>query len=379
MANETKNKSKGWRSAKFLALSLLCIFSFTGCTKEEIEDGVGIALDVLEEVLAETEVETNVETKPETDFKQTSKATTASNNKTNSKSETVTTVSGEMTVHFIDVGQADATLFVQNGQTMLFDAATRNRGDDVVEYIKNLGIDYIDVLVLSHPHDDHMGGSAEILNNIEVGTVYGPDIFSIKSLDTIGWYNNMVDAIDTIDEERNKDVAEDNQTSIWNFPRKENGEFAKFNIGDAIVEFYAPFEEEYSDLNDYSICAKVTFGTIDVFLTGDATTSVEEALISEGYNLDVEIFQAGHHGSDTSNSKEFLEAMSPESIVISCGMENKYNHPVKSVVELYKEMEIPVYRTDESGSIVMTTDGTNYSFNKNPGTYTSGEEYRNNE
>lgn len=381
VTNETKNKSKGWRSAKFFALSVLCIISFTGCTKEEIEGGVGIALDVLENVLAETEVETNVETKAETDSNSvhTSKVTTTSNNKTNSESETVTTVSGEMTVHFIDVGQADATLFVQNGHTMLFDAATRNRGDDVVEYIKNLGIDYIDVLVLSHPHDDHMGGTAEVLNNIEVGTVYGPDIFSIKSLDSIGWYNKMLDAIDTIDEERNKGITEENQTSIWNFPRNEKGEFAKFNIGDAIVEFYAPLEEEYSDLNDYSVCAKVTFGTIDVFLTGDATTSVEKALISEGYNLDVEIFQAGHHGSDTSNSKEFLDAMSPESIVISCGMENKYNHPVKSVVELYEEMNIPVYRTDESGSIVMTTDGTDYSFDKNPGTYTSGEEYKNNE
>lgn len=259
---------------------------------------------------------------------------------------------------------------------MLFDAATKKRGDELVEYIKNLGIEYIDVLVLSHPHDDHMGGSAEVLRNIGVGKVYGPDIFDINSLDTKGWYNDMINAVDEIDAERNQGKTQEEETSIWHFPRNDRGEFAKFNIGDAVVEFYAPLENEYSDLNDYSICAKVTFGTVDVFLTADATKSVEEALIEEGYDLDVEIFQASHHGSDTGNSREFLEAMSPECIVISCGMKNKHNHPVKSVVELYQEMDIPVYRTDESGDIVMTTDGTDYSFNKKQGTYTSGTEYK---
>ena len=110
--------------------------------------------------------------------------------------------------------------------------------------------------------------------------------------------------------------------------------------------------------------------------TGDATSEVEKALLEKEYNLDVEIFQSSHHGSDTGNSEEFLEAMSPDAIVISCGMKNKYNHPVKSVMELYKEMNIPVYRTDESGNIIMTTDGQKYSFNVEAGTYTSGEEYK---
>ena len=219
-------------------------------------------------------------------------------------------VEGEMTVHFIDVGQSDATLFIQDGHVMLFDAAIKSRGDELVEYIKNLGIEYIDVLVLSHPHDDHMGGSAEVLNNIEVGVVYGPDIFDISDLDTKGWFNDMVDAVDAIDIARNKDIPEDEQTSIWHFPRNDAGEFAKFNIGDAIVEFYAPLEDEYSDKNDYSICAKISFGTVDIMLTGDATKSVEKSLIEEGYDLDVEVFQASHHGSDTGNSRELSDAPS---------------------------------------------------------------------
>ena len=78
---------------------------------------------------------------------------------------------------------------------MLFDAAFASKGDELVQYIQNLGIDYIDVLVLSYPHDDHMGGAAEVLNNIEVGKIYGPDIFDIESLDTNDWYSEMLDAI----------------------------------------------------------------------------------------------------------------------------------------------------------------------------------------
>jgi len=343
-------KKKRWRRLRILLSLVLCFQIFlTGCTEQQVEDSVNIVFDVLLEALENTETDENQE---------------------------AVNVEGEMTVHFIDVGQADATLIVQDGHAMLFDAATKSRGDELVEYIKNLGINYIDVLVLSHPHDDHMGGSAEVLNNIEVGTVYGPDIFDISSLDELGWYNDMLDAIEKIDSKKNEGVPEEEETSIWHFPRNDKGEFAKFKIGDAIVEFYAPLEDEYSDKNDYSICAKVSFGTVDLMFTGDATSSVEKALITEGYDLDIEIFQAGHHGSDTSNSEEFLEAMSPESIVISCGMKNKYNHPVESVIEMYEKMNITVYRTDEAGTIVMTTDGTNYSFDKEPGTYTSGSEYR---
>ena len=85
-------------------------------------------------------------------------------------------VEGEMTVHFIDVGQADATLFVQNGHAMLFDAATKSRGDELVEYIKNLGIEYIDVLVLSHPHDDHMGGMYDVITSFDIGTIIIPEV-----------------------------------------------------------------------------------------------------------------------------------------------------------------------------------------------------------
>ncbi len=286
-------------------------------------------------------------------------------------SETIT--NGEMEVHFLDVGQADSTLIINDGQTMLFDVGTKSKGDDIANYIKDLGINYVDVLVLSHPHDDHLGGTADFLKNMEVGVIYCPD-FRDLGIKTV-WYKDMLKEINVIDAIRNKDVPPDEQTSILRYPRNEQGEFATFNIGDAKVQFLAPLEDKYSHENNYSICAKVSYGTVDIMFTGDAHDEVEKELIKQNYNLDVEIFQAGHHGSDTSNSKEFLQAMSPEAIVISCGMKNKHDHPVKSVMELFKKMKIPVYRTDESGTIVMVTDGENYSFNKKKGTYKSGSEY----
>ena len=363
MANETVKKKKGFRYLSILLCVLLAVSLFlTGCTDEQVEDGVGIVVDILIDALFSDETDS-------------SSGENQSGDSTTSPDAVI--IDGTMEVHFIDVGQADATLIIQGEQVMLFDVATKSRGDDLVKYLKNLGIDYIDVVVLTHPHDDHMGGAAEVLNNIKVGKIYGPDIFELMdNKDAPGWYEDMIDAIDKIDTKQNQGVPENQQTSIWHFPRNANGKFAKFKIGEAVVEFYAPLKDEYSDKNDYSICAKVSFGTIDIMFTGDATSEVEKALLEKSYNLDVEIFQASHHGSDTGNSKDFLEAMSPEAIVISCGMKNKYNHPVKSVIDLYKEMNIPVYRTDESGNIVMTTDGKSYSFNLEPGTYTSGEEYK---
>lgn len=358
MANSIVNQKKMRKLVLIVTGVLLIVFLIYCCVNSK--NPINVAMEIYNGIHGVSQTDP-----------QDSQGSQTTNSQNHQGNQTIT---NEMEVHFIDVGQADSTLFVHNGKTMLYDVATKSRGDDVANYIKELGYNYIDVLVLTHPHDDHMGGTASFLANMEVGTIYGPDIFDI-GLDS-GWYEDMIDAIDKIDEERNKGVAEENQTSIWQLPQKSNGEFVEFKIGDAKVQFLAPLEDEYSDMNDYSICAKVTYGTVDIMMTGDATSSVEKALIQEGYDLDVEIFQAGHHGSDTSNSSLFLEAMTPEAIIISCGMKNKHNHPVESVIELYEDMKIPVYRTDEVGDIVMVTDGTNYSFNKPKGTYISGAEYR---
>ena len=349
MANEIGKTSRWkWIVRLILAIAIACLL--IACKQEHIE----LAVDIIEILIGEETTgqqdEEIVETQP-------------------------IIVEGEMQVHFIDVGNADATLFIQDGHMMLYDVATAGRGDDVAAYVKALGYDYIDVLVVTHPHDDHMGGMAKFLSEIDVGIIYGPDIFGIEELDDKDWFDKMMTAIDTIDAELNQGIDEEKQTSIWHFPRDSEGDFVEFMLGDALVEFFAPTKDEYSDFNDYSICAKITFGEIEIIMTGDATEAVEMEILERGIDVNAEILHASHHGSYTGNSKAFLEAISPEAVVISCGMGNRYRHPSEEAINRFEEMEIPVYRNDESGDIIITTDGISYTFNVEPGSYLSGDDY----
>jgi competence protein ComEC len=107
---------------------------------------------------------------------------------------------------------------------------------------------------------------------------------------------------------------------------------------------------------------------------GDATKLSEKEILNAGWTVDAEVYRIGHHGSVTSTGKEFIDAVNPEYVVISCGLGNRHKHPDEEVVSMLEEMQLPLYRTDESGTIVMTTDGENIEFDKSPGTYENGEE-----
>lgn len=300
---------------------------------------------------------------------------TTNPNEGNVGNQIVTDVEGTMQVHFIDVGNADSTLIVQGDEAILIDAGTKSRGDDVVEYIKSLGIKKLKAFILTHPHDDHMGGSSYVLDNVEIDVVYGPDIFDIKELYTKGWYKSMVASVENIDAKRNEGKPEDEWTSVWNFPRTPgDNDFVTLKVGQAVVQFIAPNSDEYSDMNDYSVVSRVTFGTVDVLIMGDATKLSEKEILNAGWTVDAEVYRIGHHGSVTSTGKEFIDAVNPEYVVISCGLGNKHKHPDEEVVSMLEEMQLPLYRTDESGTIVMTTDGENIEFDKSPGTYENGEE-----
>ena len=364
MASETSKtqKRKWWRNLAIVLSTILLIGSLlTACSDQDVEEGVGIVFDIIFDILSDTE-----ETESPDGTEQTEKP-----------GDSVSLpVTGEMDVHFFDMGQADATLFISDGKVMLFDVGEYKDGDELTENLRALGINYIDVLVLSHPHDDHLGAASIIVDEFEIGTIYCPDFHDVMGDNPPAWYEKMEDSIENKYLDKHPEVEDAYWYEIVELPKNENGEFAEFEIGQAKVNFLAPLKDRYSDKNDYSICAIVSFGDIDVMLTGDATVPVEKELMEQGFDLDIEIFQAGHHGSDTSNHREFINAMSPDCIVISCGMKNKYKHPSQSIIDMWEEMKIPVYRTDESGTIIMTTDGKTYSFNVEPGTYTSGEEYR---
>jgi len=207
---------------------------------------------------------------------------------------------------------------------------------------------------------------AEIINNFDIGVLYVPNLDDLEI--TTNWFLNFLKAVDAKDEEYN------NGKSIWKFPKDDNGNFRRFSLGNAVVQFLAPSSEIYANKNNYSIAMKISFGEVDIMLTGDAEAPAEKEIISTGYNLESEIYKAGHHGSDTSNTEEFLEAVNPQYVIISAGFGNKYDHPIKSVMERFERNKIPVYRTDESGTIIMVTDGKDIMFNVQPGDYLSGEE-----
>ena len=266
----------------------------------------------------------------------------------------VENVEGQLVVHMIDVGQADSFLLVQDDCTALVDCGTRSTGKDAIEYIKQLGITQIDYVIGTHPHDDHMGGMYDIITNFEVGTVIIPD--SRNGDITTNWYIKLMNEL---------------KTGGYEVHYPTEGEV--FNLEDATMKVLAA-ETDVSNRNNYSIVLKVTFGQIDMIMTGDAETEIEEKILKSGVDIDAEILKVGHHGSDTSNSEEFLDAISPEYGLISAGLGNIHEHPIKEIMERLEKRNIEVYRTDESGSVIITITTDDITFSCEPGDYLSGVE-----
>ena len=257
-------------------------------------------------------------------------------------------------MHTIDVGQGDSILIIQEDKTMLIDAGTRANGEEVLEYLKNLGITKIDVLVGTHPHDDHMGGMAEIIKNFEIGELYAPDN-SNDDITTV-WYQEFLDAI------IEKNIK-------WNFPKVGD----EITLGNATAKILSPEEEYYENINNYSIVLRVSYKTIDILLTGDAEEEIEEKLINSNFELASEVYKVAHHGSDTSNTEQFMKEVNPKYAIISCKKGNTYKHPKQKVMNLFETLGINVYRTDKQGTIIMKTDGTNIEFNVEQSTYEPGK------
>ena len=264
-------------------------------------------------------------------------------------------VEGELVVHMIDVGQADCFLLIQDGETALVDCGTRSTGKDAVEYIKELGITTLDYVIGTHPHDDHMGGMYDVITNFEVGKVIIPD--SSDGEITANWYLKLMDEL---------------KTGEYNVQYPEQGDIYK--LEDATMQVLAAEKDVNGNTNNYSIVMKVSFGQMDMIMTGDAETEIEEIILESGVDIDAEILKLGHHGSDTSSSQEFLDAITPEYGLISSKVGNKYEHPIKSTMDKLQAMNVEVYRTDECGSVIMTITTDDVTFNCEPGDYLSGVE-----
>ena len=285
-------------------------------------------------------------------------------NNLNSKSSVTTSeenplinVDGNLQIHFIDVGQADSILIKQDNNYMLIDGGNNEDGDMLVKYLKEQGVEKLDYIIATHPHEDHIGGLDDVLNEFDTDLVLMPD-----KITTTKTFEDFLLAIKNRQDVKNKNGE---NVTLKKVPKLEE----KYNLGNASFVIYAPNSSSYDELNNYSIVIKLSFGNNTFLFTGDAEKLSEKEMLDKNYDLKADVLKIGHHGSSTSTSDEFLEAVSPKYAVLSVGEDNSYNLPKKTVMDKFKNNNIPVYRTDEQGTIILNSDGTNITFNKEAGTY----------
>jgi beta-lactamase superfamily II metal-dependent hydrolase len=257
----------------------------------------------------------------------------------------------QLKVHYINVGQADSILIQQGSQAMLIDGGNNEDGNLVKTYISNQGITTLDYVIGTHAHEDHIGGLDYVINSFKVGKVYFP-----KETSTTQTFIDFVDAV------KNKGLQ---------LIAPVVGE--TFKLGDATATILAPNGTGYSDSNNSSVVIKVQYGNNKFLFTGDAEAISENEMISKGFDLKADVLKVGHHGSSSSTTDEFLSAVNPKYAVISVGEDNTYGHPNKTVMDKLKNDGITIYRTDELGTIVATSDGNNINFNTQPGSYIGNE------
>lgn len=257
-------------------------------------------------------------------------------NNNQNQNDYINTNNDLLKVHYLDVGQGDS-IFIElpNNETMLIDAAESYQSENIINYLKNLNYQKIDYVIGTHPHTDHIGGLKDIINTFEIGKIYMPKVVS-----TTKTYENLLMAIKDKNLKINTAKA---GTSII------DTDALKINI-------LAPNNSTYTELNNYSVVTKITYGTTKFLFMGDAE-KLSENEIKEDVTADV--IKIGHHGSNTSSSIDFIKKVNAKYGIISVGLNNKYNLPKEETITNWENSRTKIYLTNTNGTITAISDGTN--------------------
>lgn len=240
----------------------------------------------------------------------------------------------DLQVHFIDVGQGDCTLIMCGGEAMLIDAGGNAKGTQVQLYLQKQGVKELKYVIGTHPDADHIGGLDVIITKFECDTVIMPDY----SVDT-ATFRDVMDAV---------------RYKGYKVTYPDTGD--TYELGKAVFTILGPLKK-YGDSNNNSVAIKLTYGNNSLLFTGDCEKEAETDIAARWQDIHADVYKVGHHGSSTSSSEEFLEKVRPAYAVISCGADNDYGHPHEATLERLESCGAQIIRTDESGTVVMASDG----------------------
>lgn len=330
---------------KLITTLVLSLLLTVGCTNGETNENDQIQSDRTDQTESVAETEEDLDEASDNEIEDESNDSEEASTQTDSNTDL-----SPLTVHYIDAGQGDATLltFADDDEeyAILYDTGDW-QGSEVVPYLQNAGIEALDIVMISHPHADHIGQLADVLDEFSVG-----EVWMTGNTATSGVYERAAEAVLDSDADYDEPIAGD-----------------VFDIGPLTVDVLHPTNELTGGLNEDSLSVLFTYGEIEFLFTGDAYVEQEQAMLSRTDNLSADFLQLGHHGSNTSSGEQFIQAVAPTYAIYSAGDGNSYGHPHQEVLDRLNSIDAKIYGTDVHGNIIVTTDGNEVEIS----TETSGD------